>query len=74
LVKRYYDALRRHGVTTYSWERCWADYRRMAAEHVLYPLRWWMSQLPEQFWERFIAPALAGFRDLSYADLLDQPR
>jgi hypothetical protein len=71
LVKRYHDGLVRHGVTGYRWQSCWLDYRRMAAEHVLYPLRWWMSGLPEEFWERFIDPALTGFRELGCTDLLE---
>jgi len=28
IVKRYYDSLCKAGVSGYSWERCWDDYRR----------------------------------------------
>ena len=48
----------------------WRDYRLLAAEHVLYPMRWWMSDLPQDFWGRFVRPALSGFRDLGCAQLL----
>jgi hypothetical protein len=70
LLARYYEGLLRHGVQKYSWEACWLDYRRMTAEHVLYPMRWWISNLPEEYWGRFIDPALAAFRALECAELL----
>ena len=70
LVKRYHERLLAYGVHDYGWETCWRDYRLLAAEHVLYPLRWWMSGLPQDFWGMFVRPALTGFRDLGCADLL----
>jgi hypothetical protein len=30
LLRQYYEALRARGVQGYSWDRCWADYRRYA--------------------------------------------
>jgi hypothetical protein len=71
LVLRYYEGLRQHGVGTYTWERCWRDYRRMVAEHVLYPMRWWMNGLPREFWGMFLSRSLAGFRELECAAVLD---
>jgi Phosphotransferase enzyme family len=70
LVKRYHERLLAYGVHDYGWETCWRDYRLLAAEHVLYPMRWWMSGLPQDFWGMFVRPALTGFRDLGCAQLL----
>ena len=70
LVKRYHERLLAYGVHDYGWETCWRDYRLLAAEHVLYPMRWWMSGLPQDFWGMFVRPALTGFRDLGCAELL----
>ena len=70
LVKRYHERLLAYGVHDYGWEACWQDYRLLTAEHVLYPMRWWMSGLPQDFWGMFVRPALTGFRDLRCAELL----
>jgi hypothetical protein len=52
-------------------ETCWLDYRRVVAEHVLYPMRLWMAGLPDDFWSLFIQPARAGFHDLTCAEILE---
>jgi hypothetical protein len=70
LVRRYHEGLLRHGVANYSWETCWTDYRRLAAEYVLFPLGSWLGGGREEFWGLFIGRALAGFRDLRCAELL----
>ncbi len=72
LVGRYYAGLLRHGVKNYTWETCLRDYRYMAAEQLLHPMRWWLGDLPAEFWGMFVGRALAGFRDLDCAELLDQ--
>jgi hypothetical protein len=64
LVKRYHEGLLAHGVTTYSWETCWQDYRRSAAEQFLVPLRWWATD------GLFVERALRGFRDLACDETL----
>jgi len=70
LIKRYYDRLLLHGVQNYSWEACWDDYRRQAAEQVLFPLRFWMNGLPTDFWSIFLHRPLAAFRELGCAEVL----
>ncbi len=70
LVRRYHEALLRLDVPDYSWETCWNDYRRMAAEQLLFPLRWWAGNLPADFWGSFVDRALTGFRDLGCAEFL----
>jgi hypothetical protein len=70
LVRRYYDRLLLHGVQSYSWESCWNDYRRQAAEQVLLPMRFWMSGLPADFWAVFLQRPLRAFRHLACAEVL----
>jgi hypothetical protein len=70
LIKRYYDRLLLHGVQNYSWEECWEDYRRQAAEQVLFPLRFWMNRLPTDFWGVFLQRPLRAFRELACAGVL----
>jgi Ser/Thr protein kinase RdoA (MazF antagonist) len=67
LVKCYHEELLRHGVTDYSWEQCWHDYRRSAAEQLLVTLDWagWASN------GRYVQRALTGFRDLACDEFLD---
>jgi hypothetical protein len=70
LIKRYYDRLLLHGVQNYSWEACWHDYRRQAAEQVLLPMRFWMNGLPSDFWGVFLQRPLMAFRELGCAEVL----
>lgn len=64
LVKRYHQALLQHGVSDYSWEICWLDYRRAALEQLAVPMLWHASGLPEPLWTLFVPRALSAFRDL----------
>jgi len=70
LVRRYYNGLCGHGIASYAWEDCWLDYRRSVVERPLDPLRWWIGNLPEDFWGTFVPRAMVAFRDLNCADLL----
>jgi len=69
MVERYHSGLMRDGVRNYTWETCWFDYRCMAAELLLHPMRWWMNGLPEDFWRVFVTRALVGFHDLGCVEL-----
>lgn len=44
--------------------------RRSVVERTLDPLRWWIGNLPEDFWGKFAPRAMAAFRDLNCIDLL----
>ncbi len=72
LVRRYYHGLRRHGIAGYSWEDCWLDYRRSVIDRTLDPLRWWIGNLPEDFWGKFVPRAMHAFRDLNCAEMLEK--
>jgi len=68
LVGRYHEGLRAAGVAHYSWERCWEDYRRAAAEQLIVPLSWQATD------GLFVGRALAAFRDLVCDDFILQQR
>lgn len=38
MVKRYYDGLLRHGVSNYTWDDCWHDYRLSTIRHLFIPI------------------------------------
>jgi hypothetical protein len=70
MLRRYYDGLQKHGVTDYSFENCWDDYRLYVIRNMLVPLwafhygHWaphrWMQM--EKSW--------FAFDDLSCVELL----
>ena len=64
LVRRYHDRLLAGGVTGYSWETCWHEYRLLAAEQVVYPLANFAHTRQTTFWPMFVPRALRAFREL----------
>jgi aminoglycoside phosphotransferase (APT) family kinase protein len=64
LVARYHATLVAHGVTNYSWERCWADYRHAVRLQVLLPVMWWLDGLPQEFWSLFVRSGLDAYHDV----------
>ncbi len=38
LVRRYHDALGANGASSYDWDACWSDYRRLALYTLVYPV------------------------------------
>jgi hypothetical protein len=71
-VQRYHQALLRHGVANYAWERCWQDYRRAVVEQLLVPLQWYHDGLPDALWQLFVPRSLAAYRDLNGEEFLDE--
>ncbi|MHA1907279.1 MAG: phosphotransferase [Candidatus Thorarchaeota archaeon] len=72
LVKHYHDVLSRYGITDYSWEECWYDYRLCALLNV-FRIVWW-SMLPwikpSQWW-RGLERSLFTIHDLGSMELLE---
>ena len=70
LVQRYYQALVLHGVSTYTWSQCWADYRRAAVEQALIPMYWFAVGLPESLWQLILPRSIVAYRELNGDALL----
>jgi hypothetical protein len=73
LVRRYYDALCRHGVKGYGWSECWRDYRWAITDNLFMPMWWWCLGQPKKDWLNVLACALQAFRDLACEELLTGP-
>jgi thiamine kinase-like enzyme len=74
LVQRYHKRLTEYGVTGYSWDDCWYDYRHSVIRLLFRPIDWWDSHRDEDFWPELWWPRLerviCAFEDLHCEELL----
>jgi hypothetical protein len=68
LVKHYHRTLVEAGVTAYTWEDCWHDYRMSALRMMLIPL--YTSPGREGMCYRMMQQSFLNFEDLGLEDLL----
>jgi hypothetical protein len=70
LIRRYHEALLVHGITNYSYEDLWLDYRRCVVRNLTFPIILWsVGRKPEAWWH-LLECALAAYRDLECDELL----
>lgn len=70
LLRRYHEGLIARGVSDYSFDELWLDYRRCAVRNLTIPLLFWSRGMkPEGWWHR-LECALASYRDLQCEELL----
>ena len=70
LIRRYHEALQAHGITNYSYDELWLDYRRCVVRNLTFPIIVWSrGRKPEEWWNR-LECALAAYRDLACDELL----
>jgi thiamine kinase-like enzyme len=70
LLRHYYAHLLRHGVTAYSWEDCWNDYRASVIVMTLIPIGQFRRQMPPGVIWYGMEQSVAAFNDLACAELL----
>jgi len=70
LLARYHAGLRAHGVTDYSLERLWEDYRLSVVGHLAIPVWQQTLGLPGAIWWSHLHRIVAAFEDLDCATLL----
>ena len=70
LVDHYYDTLIANGVTGYSRENFWSDYRWGALRNLNIPVIFWSQGRDEALWSRKLERAMASFEDLKCSELL----
>ena len=70
LLKFYYEKLRVYGVTNYSWEECWWDYRFSALQNVIVPFWQCIIKIPGVIWWGHLERYFQNFDDLGLADFL----
>lgn len=70
LVRHYHEQLHANGVTGYSWDACWYDYR-LSVIHLLFePVWWWRHQTPAFLWWHRLERLMMAYEDLQCAELL----
>ena len=70
LIERYHAGLLAHGVTDYSLDRLWEDYRLAVIGHLATPVWQQSLELPPAVWWPHLHRILAAFEDLDCAALL----
>jgi hypothetical protein len=71
LLKFYYEKLLAYGVTNYSWEECWWDYRFSALQNVIVPFWQCINKIPGVIWWGHLERYFQNFDDLGLADFLE---
>lgn len=70
LLRHYYRQLVWHGVTGYTWEECWNDYRFAVINQLFVSIQQWADQQWPGFWWGRVERSLHTFRELNCAELL----
>src|SRR5262249_7242466 len=76
ILRRYHAALRARGVTGYSWEQLYADYRFCIVEAIAVAVEWCALEEDRKrmrwLWSSHLRRALAAFEDLGCAELWER--
>ena len=70
LLQRYYEILLSVGITDYSWEECWYDYRLSAIPQLWAPVGNWKQNIPVHIWWSKLESAFAIFEDLDCEEII----
>jgi Phosphotransferase enzyme family len=71
LLRRYHERLYAHGVTSYSWDECWADYRVCVLRKLFHPAWQWDTGHHPNIWWNHLERVCTAFEDLHCAELLE---
>lgn len=69
LIRRYHGCLQQHGVSNYSWEMCWNDYREMVTTVALIPIGQLRRGMPMGVVWYGLEQSIAAFNDLGCDEL-----
>ena len=69
LVRRYHEQLQARGISGYTWDQCWQDYRLALVEHTLW-IVFWQQVAPPGIWWRALENFTGAFEDLGCEELL----
>lgn len=72
LLRRYHNRLMENGITGYSWDQCWYDYRLSATLNPFIPIWQWSVKLPASIWWHHLERSFLAFEDLQCAELLNR--
>lgn len=64
LLRHYYAALQAHGVTGFTWEMLWDDYRLGAIDNLFMPMWQWSLDMPTAWWRPMLQRVMEAYEDL----------
>ena len=70
LLHSYHEGLMKAGISSYSFDDLFLDYRRCAVRNLTFPILFWSRGMPRESWRHRLDCALAAYRDLGAAELL----
>jgi len=70
LLQTYHAELIRSGISTYSFDDLFMDYRRCVVRNLTFPIIFWSRGFAREAWRHRLDCALAAYRDLDGAELL----
>lgn len=70
LMRRYYDSLIEYGVSNYTWDDCWNDYRWSALRNLNVPVVQWSQGRSTELWSGNLERAMLAYEDLGCSELL----
>lgn len=70
LLERYYNRLCENGVTDYSWDQCWYDYRLCVIRKLFHPAWQWATGHHPNIWWNHLQRAMTAYEDLQCGELL----
>jgi thiamine kinase-like enzyme len=70
LLRIYHQQLQLEGITDYTFEELWRDYRRCVVRNLTVPIILWARGLPGEAWRNRLSCALAAYRDLGGDEFL----
>jgi len=71
LLTQYYDRLCENGVTNYSWEQLWYDYRLCVLRKLFHPPWQWASGHHPNIWWNHLERVMTAYEDLNCRELFD---
>lgn len=71
LLRQYHDRLCENGVSNYSWEQLWYDYRLCVLRKLFHPPWQWASGHHPNIWWNHLERVMSAFDDLNCRELLD---
>lgn len=70
LLRRYHEQLVALGVTDYSWDDLWLDYRLCAIRNLTIPILYWKRGTKQELWHHRLACAMVSYEELNCNELL----
>jgi len=71
LLRQYHDRLCANGVSNYSWDQLWYDYRLCVIRKLFHPPWQWASGIHPNIWWNHLERVMSAYDDLNCRELLE---